>query len=234
MCCRNVHRSGRPESRAGARTVLLPEATAAAASRPRLQRWPRSHCSLTRRQPSWGVLPGIWRREALALTSRLLDQQSGPSAPVRLLLAQEPAENELWMWLECLDDSQPKARWTTAKHTAAAHDLGAFNAQWSARPPRVEDFGWLSQRWLRGWFDDGVVHGGAQHAAEHRDWWGHPLIAAALHPSADDRFAALMRDSPPAHGAPRCRPGHRSPAQNQRSSTTSQGTALPRHPRGRR
>ena len=94
-----------------------------------------------------------WRREALALGSGLLDQQSGPFAPVRLLHVQETAENELWMWLECLDDSQPKVRWTAAQHVAAAYDLGVFNAQWCARPPSVQDFGWLSERWLRGWFD---------------------------------------------------------------------------------
>ena len=91
-----------------------------------------------------------WRREALALTSGLLDQQRGPFAPVRLLRVQETAENELWLWLECLDDSQPKVRWTTAQHVAAAYDLGAFNAQWCASPPSPQDFGWLSQRWLRG------------------------------------------------------------------------------------
>jgi hypothetical protein len=135
-----------------------------------------------------------WRREALALTSGLLDQQSGPFVPVRLLHVQETAENELWMWLECLDDSQPKVRWTAAQHVAAAYDLGAFNAQWCARPPSVQDFGWLSQRWLRGWLDYSIVYG-AQHAAEHRDWWKHPLIAAVLPPATYERFAALMDDA---------------------------------------
>ena len=36
---------------------------------------------------------------------------------------------------------------------------------------------------------------GAQHAAEHRDWWKHPLIAATLSPSTYDRFAGLMGDA---------------------------------------
>ena len=135
-----------------------------------------------------------WRREALALGSGLLDQQSGPFAPVRLLHVQETAENELWMWLECLDDSQPKVRWTAGQHVAAAYDLGAFNAQWCARPPSVQEFGWLSQHWLRGWFDISIVYG-AQHAVEHRDWWQHPLIAAALPASTYDRFVALMGDA---------------------------------------
>jgi hypothetical protein len=128
------------------------------------------------------------------LTSGLLDQQSGPFVPVRLLHVQETAENELWMWLECLDDSQPKVRWTAAQHVAAAYDLGAFNAQWCASPPSAQDFGWLSQRWLRGWLDYLTVYG-AQHAAEHRDWWKHPLIAAVLPPSTYERFAALMGDA---------------------------------------
>ena len=135
-----------------------------------------------------------WRREALALTSGLLDQQRGPFAPVRLLQVQETAENELWMWLECLDDAQPKVRWTAGQHVAAAYDLGVFNAQWCARPPSVQDFGWLSQHWLRGWFDFAIVYG-AQHAAEHRDWWKHPLIAATLSPSTYVRFAGLMDDA---------------------------------------
>jgi hypothetical protein len=103
-------------------------------------------------------------------------------------------EHELWMWLECLDDSQPKVRWTETQHEAAAYDLGVFNAQWCTHPPNLQDCGWLLQHWLRRWIDYFRVIG-ALHAVEHRDWWSHPLIAAALAPSTYDRFAALMRDA---------------------------------------
>jgi hypothetical protein len=135
-----------------------------------------------------------WCREALALSSGLLDQHSGPFAPVRLLHVQETADNELWMWLECLDDSPSKVRWSAEQHVAAAYDLGAFNAQWSDRPPRVQDFGWLSQRWLRGWLDY-ADRQGTRHAVEHRTWWEHPLVAATLPASSYERFVALMNDA---------------------------------------
>ena len=135
-----------------------------------------------------------WRREAAALTSELFNEWDGPFVPVRSLGVQDTAEDEVWLWMECLDDADRKPRWSADQHAAAAYDLGAFGAQWSAAPPNINQFPWLAQRWLRGWLDYAGWFG-AQQAAEHLDYWGHPVLAATLPFTAYDRFVALLDEA---------------------------------------
>ncbi len=126
--------------------------------------------------------------------SGLLEQRRGSFVPVRVLSMQEMAEDEVWLWLECLDDADAKPRWDAAQRAAAADDLGAFSARWSSHPPSGQEFPWLSQRWLRGWLAYAGFFG-AQYAAEQRSCWDHPLVATALPSSTYSRFVDLLDDA---------------------------------------
>ena len=128
-----------------------------------------------------------WRREALLLGSGLLEQRPGPFVNVRALSVQEPAADEVWLWLECLDDPTAKLRWNDEQHAATAYDLGAFSAQWSAEPPSPGDYPWLARRWLRSWVAFGLS-AGTQHAIDVPSFWEHPLVAGALPASVRPRF----------------------------------------------
>lgn len=135
-----------------------------------------------------------WKREPLALGAGLLEQRPAPLVPVTLLAPVQEREDEVWLWLECLDAADAKPRWDDRDRTAAAHDLGAFSAVWATDPPDPEDHPWLATRWLRGWVDYAAFFG-SRLAVEHPSWWQEPRIAAVLAPGTRDRVGGVLDDA---------------------------------------
>jgi hypothetical protein len=137
-----------------------------------------------------------WKREPLALTADLLQQRAAPFVPVEVLSSVEVADDEVWLWLECLDDADRKPPWDAAARAAAARDLGAFNAVWALDPPSPDEHPWLATRWLRGWVDYAAFFGSRQ-AMDHPAWWEEPRLAAVLAPGTRERVAALLDGAGP-------------------------------------
>ena len=136
--------------------------------------------------------PFYWKREPMALSSVLLQDWPGPFAPVRCWAVDDVAEDESWVWLECLESGDTKRRWSPREHAAAAFDLGVFNGQWLGRTAELENVDWLARRWLRAWVDLASVWG-ADRVAQDAACWEHPLIAACV-PAATR--AAIPRPAP--------------------------------------
>ena len=139
--------------------------------------------------------PFYWKREPIALSSELLQDWPGPFAPVRCWAVDDVAEDESWVWLECLESGDTKRRWGPREHAAAAFDLGVFNGQWSGRTAELENVDWLARRWLRAWVDLASVWG-ADRVAQDAACWEHPLIAACVPAATRVRYQDLLRDAP--------------------------------------
>ena len=139
--------------------------------------------------------PFYWKREPTALSSELLQDWPGPFAPVRCWAVDDVAEDESWVWLECLESGDTKRRWGPREHAAAAFDLGVFNGQWSGRTAELENVDWLARRWLRAWVDLASVWG-ADRVAQDAACWEHPLIAACVPAATRVRYQDLLRDAP--------------------------------------
>ena len=101
----------------------------------------------------------------------------------------------MWVWLEELDATSRRPRWSLEELAASAYDWGAFSAQGVAMVEEVESLPWAARRWLRGWVGTARVLG-CDHAMAHDGCWDHPLLRDRLPASARASFAGLM-------GAPR-------------------------------
>jgi hypothetical protein len=137
-----------------------------------------------------------WKREPLALSSGLLEQRTAPLVPVALLSCVEVSEEEVWLWLECLDSGDAKPGWDDQDRRTAAADLGAFNAVWAVDPPAPAAYPWLATRWVRGWVDYAGFFG-CRYALEHPGCWDEPRLAAVLPADTRQRVAALLEAAEP-------------------------------------
>jgi len=132
-----------------------------------------------------------WKREALAFRSGLLDGWPGPLWPVRAYAVEDVTADEVWVWLQVCGDAQAKKNWSLDRLASAAHDLGAFAAQWAAAPPNPDLHPWLAQRWVDGWVATARSLG-ADHAAGHDGCWTTGLLRGIVSTSTPGRVADLM------------------------------------------
>jgi hypothetical protein len=90
-----------------------------------------------------------WKREALIYQSGFLDQLQGEFVAPRCYAIHEPAEDEVWLWLEEVQD-RFGARWPFVGYEVAARHLGAFNGHYLTEEP-MPSAAWISRAWLRAW-----------------------------------------------------------------------------------
>src|SRR5829696_7245833 len=135
-----------------------------------------------------------WKREALAFRSGLLDGWPGPLWPVRAYAVEDVTADEVWVWLQVCGDAQAKKNWSLDRLASAAHDLGAFAAQWAAAPPNPDLHPWLAQRWVDGWVATARSLG-ADHAAGHDGCWTTGLLRGIVSTSTPGRVADPYGDS---------------------------------------
>ena len=132
-----------------------------------------------------------WRREVLARRSGLPDRFTWPLRPVRCWGTNDVDDTTAWLWLEELDATSPRPRWSLQELAASAYDLGAFAAQGVAMVDEVESLSWPARRWLRGWTGTIRLLGG-EHAVAHDGCWEHPLVRERLPASARIWSTELM------------------------------------------
>jgi hypothetical protein len=86
-------------------------------------------------------------REVLAYRSGLPERFTWPLRPVRCLGSEDIDDASAWLWLEELDATSRRPRWSLEELAASACDLGAFSAQGVAMVCDVESLSWASRRW---------------------------------------------------------------------------------------
>jgi hypothetical protein len=137
-----------------------------------------------------------WKREALAFRSGLLDDSTGPLWPVRSYAVEEVTADEVWIWLQACGDIHASPHWTLDDLASAAHDLGAFAAQWASAPPSPERYPWLACRWVNGWVATSRLLG-VDHATGHDGCWASPLLRDLIPRTTQLRAANLMAQAEP-------------------------------------
>ena len=132
-----------------------------------------------------------WRREVLAYRSGLPDRFTWPLRPARCLGTEDVDDSTVWLWLEELDATSRRPRWSLQELAASAYDLGAFSAQGLPMVGDVEPLPWAAREWLRGWVAT-ARRRGADHAVAHDACWNHPLLRDRLPASALDSCARVL------------------------------------------
>ena len=132
-----------------------------------------------------------WRREVLAYRSGLLERFTWPLRAVRCWGTEDVDDTTVRVWLEELDATVRRPRWSIGELAASAYDWGAFSAQGVAMAGEVEARPWAARRWLRGWVGTARVRG-CDHASAHDGCWDHPLLRGRLPASARASCAELM------------------------------------------
>ncbi len=88
-----------------------------------------------------------WKREALALTSGVVQATPGLRMPV-CLGAFERADGTVAVWLEDLCDAQPGSAWTVGRYEGAARAVGNWQGSYVAAGT-LPRHAWMSHDWLR-------------------------------------------------------------------------------------
>jgi hypothetical protein len=144
--------SGTAATRAGERSWSL------VLKQVRHHRWQPTGGDLVRQIDDGGEGPadwGYWRREALAVSSGLLDGLPDRFSAPRCLGIVPVAEDRLWLWLEQVE-GRSGADWSAGELLDAAEGLGAFHARYLSRPPRAREW------FCRPFVEQAALHSRAQ------------------------------------------------------------------------
>lgn len=91
--------------------------------------------------------PIYWKREALVYQSGFLERLTGEFVAPRCYAIHTPSEDEVWLWLEDIQDVYGK-HWPFERRQLAARHLGYFNGRYLTQEP-LPTGEWVSQQWLR-------------------------------------------------------------------------------------
>lgn len=126
----------------------------------------------------------FWLRETRIYESGLLrSTQNGPVAP-DFVGVTFPIDEEVWLWLEALDDARKGQRWAIADFDCAARRIGELNGSYLVRPPTKL---WLTRELLRRW-----VQNLSDLTTSLDEFATHPDVRRALPAQAEHQVRALV------------------------------------------
>jgi hypothetical protein len=123
-----------------------------------------------------------WRRERLLYGSGILDALPGGLRAPRCHGSDDLPDGTVWLWLEYVQEDEPRA-WSRERWGLAARHLGQLNGAYLSGWP-FSRFPWLGGRRLRSWLDRHVPLvtriAAAPGNPDVRHWWPAPVVAEIL------------------------------------------------------
>ncbi|TCZ80966.1 aminoglycoside phosphotransferase [Paenibacillus albiflavus] len=89
-----------------------------------------------------------WRREALVMEARLLEELPNSIHAAQSYLVEEQPDETIWLWMEHVEG---KYAYSQEQFCFIARQLGRFNGAYLTGNRSIPDYSWICNSWLKSW-----------------------------------------------------------------------------------